>query len=675
MDVYVCWDGDKIGRRVGRAVLGNDVGEVRRVDQAINAGNELWRNYAVNNGGSIIEIGGDEGRISVDASKLAGIPQVADQYAQTVGATVSVGIGMKLSESAQALMVAKLRGGNHTLVWDKSMQPEYDQAANPTKTETDKLHEEYLGKAANGTAAPKTQTAGGEDVSLVLAHNTKKLTGPNAGFSVQHKPGFTDQKPSQAAGAPESASDPSAPAPQMSSSSSSSPDFEGQLHDAAQGQSVTDAQSSDASKADNDQLKKKLTDALKKIRENLPLIAQIQQRSPEAYKAILGLVQGVIVLGKQFMSAPTPDEEPQHMKEALGKAEEPLEKTQGMPTFPKLGLGDNRRETPIISTQGELKTKTASMNAHAARVEPTAARMTPEQAGKSAAGYTSTVPGSRVSYSLDNSLREAHGMSGPHVSQFSNMIHQHPNAPLATQEHENFHMMMNRVQEKYGPEARKTLARGLYHSIPDVDRKAVDTFTGARSPMHPSHPYLHEEKLAVLHNYLNNPGERQAFHTYFKNTPEQAQAFDSAIKRAHRRVQEVAQTVDEKYLMPPTMKSEMSAESDECPKCGHKEFIPHKDGSKTCKGCFKDYSLAKGDVSGELQMAAAELPSAGSPEDKRALKLPMGALVDGKVKVKHSDGTAGWKQVQSGMIQAQDPGVPLYGANSHPVSSREPSSN
>jgi len=39
MDVFVCWDGDKIGRRVGRAVLADDVGEVRRVDQAINAGN------------------------------------------------------------------------------------------------------------------------------------------------------------------------------------------------------------------------------------------------------------------------------------------------------------------------------------------------------------------------------------------------------------------------------------------------------------------------------------------------------------------------------------------------------------------------------------------------------------------------------------------------------------
>ena len=56
MLVYVTWDGDKIGRMVGRARLADDVAEVRRVDRAINAGNELWRSYALKHGGSVIEI-------------------------------------------------------------------------------------------------------------------------------------------------------------------------------------------------------------------------------------------------------------------------------------------------------------------------------------------------------------------------------------------------------------------------------------------------------------------------------------------------------------------------------------------------------------------------------------------------------------------------------------------
>jgi hypothetical protein len=426
MDVFVCWDGDKIGRRVGRAVLANDVGEVRRVDQAINSGNEIWKAFAVNHGGSVIEIGGDEGRIMIDASWLAEMPSIARGYANLVGATVSVGVGMSMSDSAMALVVAKLRGGNQILVWDpKAMAGEYQAAVDAPKTEQQKLTDEYLAKA-DTPKGPESKSAGGKDVQKVLEHNTAKNKGPTAGFAVQHKPGFTDMKhPGDVIG-----DDPKPATPEMTHAAGAdenmNQDMESDLHSAAEDSGKQAEADGDAGQKKTESVKKMVTDSLTNIRKQLPDIVRLQQYAPEAYKAIIGLVQGVVLLGKEVMGdGPPMDDEPQVIKDAMAKSE------------------------------------------------------------------------------------------------------------------------------------------------------------------------------------------------------------------------------------------------DGCPHCDEKEFIPHKDGSKTCKGCFKDYSAVE---------KADSSPIEGTPTHHK-MNFPVGSAVNGKIKVQHGDGKTGWKQVDSGMVQAQDADAPIVGANSHPVSSREPSSS
>jgi hypothetical protein len=323
MDVFVCWDGDKIGRRVGRAVLDNDVGEVRRVDQAINAGNELWRNLALNVGGNVVEVGGDEGRIIIDASHLGDMPGVAERYAETVGASVSVGVGTKLSESAKALVVAKLRGGNRICVWDPEMEPEYLAATKP-ETEQNKIAKEYFDKAEPPKHAEET---GHSAVGTHSAHMTGENHGPGAGFSVQHKPGFSDIKPSDE-GPAKPVDAPPNPLSQISlnapgGAGGSNP--EDDMHAAAQGQAQQDAQDSTNGMDDQEKLKKVVHDALQGVRKQLPAIQRLQATSPDAYKSILQLVQGVILMGKAIMQpagdgAQQGDPDPQYVQAALNKA-------------------------------------------------------------------------------------------------------------------------------------------------------------------------------------------------------------------------------------------------------------------------------------------------------------------------------------------------------------------
>ena len=303
MKVFVCFDGDHIGREVGRAVMTDDIAAVRRVDQAINAGNELWRSLALRCNGTVIEIGGDEGRIELSAEHLAEVPPVAQQYAGAVGASVSVGIGMKLSESAKALLVAKLRGGNQIVLWHPEMQAELDAAGGP-KSEADKIADEYLSKAQ-----PAANTGAGAGFA---GHGTPQRP------SVMHGQGDHEQ----GAVIKDMIQEAQENAPPPVEQTHAADDLEDQLHDEASKQDQQDQAEAQKQDGQADQLRAQLAQVLGVVREKSPVIAQLQQVDPEAYQSIMALVQGVIALGREVVgnvAPPSPGAEPSHVQAELDK--------------------------------------------------------------------------------------------------------------------------------------------------------------------------------------------------------------------------------------------------------------------------------------------------------------------------------------------------------------------
>lgn len=313
MNVYVCYDGDKIGRQVGRAVRTNDVAEVRRVDQAINQGNEIWRSFALRVGGSVIEIGGDEGRIEIGIEHLPEVPDIARQYAEAVGATVSVGVGMVLSASADALAVAKIRGGNQILLWNPEMQAELDASIAAAPSESQKIADEYLVKADQ--------------------HLTGKNRGAHAGFSGHHQGAHpTADKPKASQGDHDEAkvveheieaSKEGQPAPEQTHAAE---DFESTLHSAAQDQEKQDGDAEVSDDGEVEKVKQQIVGVLGQIKTQMPMLQQIRASAPDVYQTIMNLVQGVILLGKRVMSnepqAPVDGSDPQHVQAGLGKGED-----------------------------------------------------------------------------------------------------------------------------------------------------------------------------------------------------------------------------------------------------------------------------------------------------------------------------------------------------------------
>jgi hypothetical protein len=362
MKVLIAWDGDHIGREVGRASLADDVEGLRRISQAIDLGNNTWRSWIVMNGGSVISMGGDEGRAEILAEKLPELPKIREQYAEAVGASVSVGVGTKLSEADRALIVAKLRGGNRIVLYTDDLEDEIKAAEQEkeTTTEADKLTDEYLGKAEKKRLrGPKCPDCAGEP-QFDKKRRTGKCdvcggTGRKSGGSGcdncegtgspvccrcegtgidLEAPGLKKADPSEAPAAPESpgAAQPTAAGfqgaqPQVSpgndqpqgspdpsqdagaaqeqgaqpqaSTGDAGADFESAFHDLA-----TQQQSDDQGQAQQggtpEQLKAQVVQILQSLKQQAPILEQIKQTAPDTYQAVMNMAQAVIAMAKEM---------------------------------------------------------------------------------------------------------------------------------------------------------------------------------------------------------------------------------------------------------------------------------------------------------------------------------------------------------------------------------------
>ncbi len=219
-------------------------------------------------------------------------------------------------------------------------------------------------------------------------------------------------------------------------------------------------------------------------------------------------------------------------------SEESLGKMQTPATFPKLGI-ENRRETPIIAQPMKVKTKkdqkwggvpykTALMaNAHGVRLAAS-----PQQTVQIAQSVLNRGTGS--------------GKAGPAGSPITISYARSP----AAKQHEDAHMMFNRVHNKYGPKAAMNLANNLYNSIPDDSKEALNQYVGhIYGGAQPPALKHHEEHIAHLLSYLNSSNRRDSFHSNQMGhfDPEVRQEFHGKMKRAHKAVQTAAKLADVKW--------------------------------------------------------------------------------------------------------------------------------
>ena len=225
--------------------------------------------------------------------------------------------------------------------------------------------------------------------------------------------------------------------------------------------------------------------------------------------------------------------------QAYEAQEELLSKSHPSPTFPGLGLPDNRRETPIVEGKSVHVVKTPSTSKRVvvdpafnkSRLMVTRDARVLQRQGKvpgtdapnneynkaldkearnvldRASGAAYSKPDSTViSFSLGDKQRQYREPPEAHPLV---LISKLPSAATATKALEDFHLMLKRVADKYGHSAKQRFVRNLWFALPSSLHEPLGTYTMNRAGYNPhTNPVFYEESLAHLISYLNSPGER-----------------------------------------------------------------------------------------------------------------------------------------------------------------------
>ena len=269
-NLYVVYDADHAGRLIGNARMQDDANGLARISNLIDSGNEVFKSWAIEHGGAQISAGGDEGVLEIPATALMDLQAVKLKYEALLDLTVSIGIGLKMSQGFKALLASKLRGRNRTTMYDKEVEKEIEEASKNEDPEKKKIVEEYLEKRQP-------------------IHHVGSAGKPQS-YHVQEKSANPEMQQAQ-----DIKDMPAAPEPVAQDSH-----FENSFRQFASDDEKTEQAKAASKSQDLQVLKQKVAQALASMHKQMPMLAQIKQASPETYTAVLGVVQGLVAIGRQI---------------------------------------------------------------------------------------------------------------------------------------------------------------------------------------------------------------------------------------------------------------------------------------------------------------------------------------------------------------------------------------
>jgi GNAT superfamily N-acetyltransferase len=675
MNVYISFDGDTIGQKVGRARLADDVEGVRRVNQAIDNGNRIWRSWCESHGGNVVEIAGDEGALEIPADYLDELPKIREQYAKAVGATVSVGVGTKLSESSKALLAAKLRGKDRIEFYTEEVNALIEEAEKRQGSEEEKIVDEYLNKA--GPAMHQGAFAGASPPSQATVSKPTVTQGEHSEAQV-----VADEQEN------------SGQSPELTHAGD---DFEKEFHDAARSQEQEDTEGHAQSTKNIDDVKKKIVVALQMLKQQAPVMEQIKATAPDAYNAMVGLAQAVIALSRDIQNVSSMKKaelrrNPQDMMvdSVRGALSDELRKPEyrgaanclaghcyvaSEALYHLLG-GKDAGWTPMhISHEGGphwfLK------NRHSGKIlDATADQFetpVPYHLGKGK-GFLTSLPSKRAGIVINRVLarkREEDGEGEPMQKMAIADIPVGPKFKRPYQESNTFdythvlpkeHRDMGYTLEVDQIPRRGSIGVDLIHQGKKIGYLMSDVLKGGKSGGLPGY-----NKTIHIHNAFIDKEHRgkglgvpmyEALYAHAKNklgiNHASGDRHSTSAARVHKAIAEKHGLNYRPHEIDTSVRNSLPF-NDKYKGYGY----ALKAEAKTEAAPHDAYDVAN---DGDLTKSGLPMPGAAAHHH---VQLPVGSQLDQKVKVQHSDGKKGWVSVQSGEVMSQDP-------SGHPVSSRNP---
>src|SRR3954471_18725538 len=126
MKIYVSWSVDQLDGLTAAALMADNVGELRTISQSVSRGAENVKAWAMASGGSPILDLGIIGAVEVPADRMTELPGIAEKFQAICEGTLSIGIGMTLSESYTAMRYSQMKGGDQISLYHVEMEQELD---------------------------------------------------------------------------------------------------------------------------------------------------------------------------------------------------------------------------------------------------------------------------------------------------------------------------------------------------------------------------------------------------------------------------------------------------------------------------------------------------------------------------------------------------------------------
>jgi hypothetical protein len=294
MLLFLAADGDGLTKKLNQAKTSNNIEEIRRISNNISKGNALFASFALRALGSTIEEQGDEILIDFDAAQLSELESIRKQYVTVAETTVSVGIGKKVSEAVRALLAAKLKGGNCSVFYDKDVEKEIKEAEASTQESRVKTVSQYLAKAQENFQGGEGQHTSNMDAPALNTLQTPALplTQENDQAALQNN---TVPQPGQVQG------DPEALQPQANSTPSLDiSHFEQEFKNHANNQETAEKANNLKTSEGYNEIKKQVAEALINIKNQMSVISSLRTQAPDTYEAIMGVIRGIIMLGREI---------------------------------------------------------------------------------------------------------------------------------------------------------------------------------------------------------------------------------------------------------------------------------------------------------------------------------------------------------------------------------------
>lgn len=144
--LFVSFDGDNIGSKVGQAVLMDDVEGLHSVSEKIDHAQEAISDWVESNDGVMISKGGDQGVFVIDESMEHELESIRHAYLDITGSTLTVGTGHTLSQSGKALIAGKLMGKDILVKYDQQVEhvlaDAHEHVASGTATKDEEKQDE-----------------------------------------------------------------------------------------------------------------------------------------------------------------------------------------------------------------------------------------------------------------------------------------------------------------------------------------------------------------------------------------------------------------------------------------------------------------------------------------------------------------------------------------------------